>query len=144
MQDFAMNPGMHFMVDVERAAWLYREMFGVLEQSRQALDIEKQLHFIRYEDLVVDFEPTVRRLLEFLELDWDSSVTRYHEHAKERGTLGTPSYEGVTRELYSGAMGRWHHYAHHLAPVVPQLRGTAEPFGYSLAMPGAGESGSVG
>jgi tetratricopeptide (TPR) repeat protein len=132
MQDFAMNPGMHFMVDLERAAWLYREMFALLEQSRQALNLEQQLHFIRYEDLVSDFEASVSTLLEFLGVDWDASVSRYHEHAQQRGTLGTPSYEGVTRELYSGSIGRWRRYADHLPTILPYLSDAASRFGYEL------------
>lgn len=135
MQDFAPNPAMHFMVNIERAAWLYHEMFGLLAQSRDALDLEQQLHFIRYEDLVTDFEPSVQRLLDFLSLDWDASVTRYYEHAKQRGTLGTPSYEGVTQELYHSAKGRWQRYRHYLEPAFDRLEPFCEYLGYSLEAP---------
>lgn len=132
MQDFSMNPGMQFMVEIERAAGLYRDLMELLQQCRQAMDLDQRLHFIRYEDLVSNFETETRKLLAFLDLEWDPSVARYHEHARERGTLGTPSYEGVTRELYSGAVNRWHHYAERMAPALPMLRGAADRWGYSL------------
>jgi hypothetical protein len=39
---------------------------------------------IRYEDLVTDTEPTVRRVCEFIGLDFDPEMLRYHERAEER------------------------------------------------------------
>ncbi len=39
---------------------------------------------LRYEDLVTDTEPNLRRICEYLELDWDPVVLRYYEHAAER------------------------------------------------------------
>jgi len=39
---------------------------------------------IRYEDLILDTEPTLRRVAEFVELPWDERMLTYHEHAEER------------------------------------------------------------
>jgi hypothetical protein len=39
---------------------------------------------LRYEDLVTDTEPNLRRIADFLELPWDPVMLRYHEHAAER------------------------------------------------------------
>ena len=38
----------------------------------------------RYEDLVREPEPTLRRICEFIELPWDAGVLSYHERAAER------------------------------------------------------------
>jgi hypothetical protein len=38
----------------------------------------------RYEDLVLDTEPTLRRIADFLELPWDPGMLDYHERAAER------------------------------------------------------------
>jgi hypothetical protein len=38
----------------------------------------------RYEDLVTDPEPTLRRICEFVELDYDPVMLDYHERAEER------------------------------------------------------------
>ncbi len=40
----------------------------------------------RYEDLVRDPEATLRRICEFVELDWDEGMLSYHERAAERLT----------------------------------------------------------
>jgi len=39
---------------------------------------------LRYEDLVTDTEPNLRRISEFLELDWDPVMLRYYEGAADR------------------------------------------------------------
>jgi len=39
---------------------------------------------IRYEDLILDTEPTLRRVAEFIELPWDERMLDYHQRAGER------------------------------------------------------------
>ena len=39
---------------------------------------------IRYEDLILDTEPALRRVVEFIELPWDERMLDYHERAGER------------------------------------------------------------
>jgi hypothetical protein len=44
---------------------------------------------IRFEDLVTETETTLRRVCEFIELDFDPAMLAYHEHAAERlGEIG--------------------------------------------------------
>ena len=39
---------------------------------------------VRYEDLILDTEPTMRRICEFIELGWDDAVLDYHERSSDR------------------------------------------------------------
>ena len=39
---------------------------------------------IRYEDLILDTEPVLRRVCEFIELPWDDAMLAYHERSGER------------------------------------------------------------
>ena len=39
---------------------------------------------VRYEDLVLDTEPALRRLCAFLELEWDPGMLSFHERAQDR------------------------------------------------------------
>jgi hypothetical protein len=39
---------------------------------------------IRYEDLILDTEPVLRRVCEFIELPWDDRMLAYHERSGER------------------------------------------------------------
>jgi hypothetical protein len=62
---------------------------------------ESVRHYIevRFEDLVTDTEATLRRVSDFIELDYDPAMLAYHERASER--LGE-----INRELPAG---RGHH-----------------------------------
>jgi hypothetical protein len=39
---------------------------------------------IRYEDLILDTEPVLRKVAEFCELPWDDAMLSYHERSEER------------------------------------------------------------
>ena len=39
---------------------------------------------VRYEDLILDTEPVLRRVCEFIELPWDDAMLDYHERSGER------------------------------------------------------------
>ena len=61
-----------------------REWVRVIDRARrQAGDVPHYLE-LRYEDLVRDPEPSLRRVAEFLELPFDERMLRYHEEASER------------------------------------------------------------
>src|SRR5688500_911792 len=49
-------------------------------------DSPKLEHYteIRYEDLILDTEPVLRRVCEFIELPWDDAMLNYHERSAER------------------------------------------------------------
>jgi hypothetical protein len=61
---------------------------------------------LRYEDLVTETEPNLRKIAEFIELDWDPVMLTYYEHAAERmsemardlpATDGKPTRPGEER-----------------------------------------------
>ncbi len=58
--------------------WLNRTL-----QAQRAIDHKHYLQ-VRYEHLVCDPENTLRRVCEFLKLDWDAAMLRYFERAPER------------------------------------------------------------
>src|SRR3954468_15337843 len=39
---------------------------------------------VRYEDLILETEPTLRRICEFIELDWDEALLDYHKRSSDR------------------------------------------------------------
>lgn len=135
MQNFIDNDGMANFLDPEHAASFYKHLMALLWQYESSLGIRGRLHYIRYEDMLDDFEGEIGEMLDFIGLDWDDSVTRYYEHAKTRGSLATPSYQGVTQKLYKGSVNRWHNYARQMEPYLHHFRDAAKRYGYSLEMP---------
>jgi hypothetical protein len=83
----------------------------------------------RYEDLVVQPESEVRRMLDFLGVTWSDQVLSFHERVAGKG-IRTPTYAEVAQPLYQRAVGRWKNYEKHLAPHFDLLRPWLRVFGY--------------
>ena len=71
-----------------------------------------------YEDVVDDLEASARRMLEFLALEWDPSVTRFNESSR---VTKTASAEQVRKPIYKSSMQRWKRYEQHLGPLITAL-----------------------
>ncbi|HEY8467828.1 MAG TPA: sulfotransferase [Solirubrobacterales bacterium] len=56
----------------------------ILAARRQARRLRGRYMELRYEDLVAEPEPSLRRVCEFIELPYDPEMLRYHERAQER------------------------------------------------------------
>jgi hypothetical protein len=80
-----------------------------------------------YENLVTDPEPEIRRLLAFLDLDFEDSCLRPEV---TRRLIGSPSSEQVREPISAGRIGFWRHYRDHLLELPgmlqPELRAYAE------------------
>lgn len=82
--------GLHFGPDTVRDAadrWARR----IRKARRQGARVRHYLE-VRYEDLVLDPEPTLRRVCDYVDLPWDPRMLAYHERAPER-------LEEITRDL---------------------------------------------
>ena len=90
------------------------------EANIRIVDIEAAidqgtLHVSHRFRLVEDPEAEVRRLLDFLGLDFDPACLRFHESA---GFVQTPSRWQVRQPVHARSVGRWKPYAAHLAPLL--------------------------
>jgi hypothetical protein len=61
---------------------------------------------LRYEDVVLRPEATLRGLFEFLGEPWDDAILRFHENTA-RPLAQESSAEQVSKPLYTSASGRW-------------------------------------
>ncbi len=129
MQQFQLNPAMMPFLELKSAARLYDETFRLWDAYAQSLPLK--VHAVRYEDVVADFRPTVAKLLDFLELDWNDAVLEYDKTARSR-PIATPSYHQVTEKIYTRASGRWQRYRKHMQDVIPLLEPHAKKYGYSM------------
>lgn len=132
MQSFDMNPAMANMVSLDWGASYYQHLMSLLWQYEQVLPLEGKMRYLKYEDLITNFDQSAKEILDFIGVGWSDNVREYDKHARERGTLGTPSYMGVTQKLYTGAMDRWRRYDPHLRPVMEHFSVAAKRYGYNL------------
>lgn len=127
LQDFELNGAMAQCADLRRCADLYAQAFSRWLRVRAELPAAIE---VRYEDLVADPEPTLRRVVGHLGLPWSDAVLD-HVSSARRTTIGTPSYRDVRQPLYARSVGRWTGFAAQLAPVLPTLAPFVEAFGYA-------------
>ena len=73
---------------------------------------------VQHEELVADLEGQVRRMLAFLELDFDPRCLEFH--SVER-SVRTASSEQVRRPIYTEGLDQWRHYEPWLAPLRAAL-----------------------
>lgn len=85
---------------------------------------------VRYEDVIADPRHEVERLCDALGLPWDDAVLDTDKRSATRA-VRTPTYDDVSRPLYSRSIGRWRHYEKHLAPAMSVLEPYLDAFGYA-------------
>ena len=127
MQFFQNNNAMLSFMTLKTTGEAYAAVMDLWLHYRNILTVP--WHEYRYEDLVDDFDGTVRKILEFLDVEWEDSVTRFAETARTRN-ISTPSYAMVTEGITGKAVGRWRNYQKQLAPILPIIEPFVKEFGY--------------
>jgi tetratricopeptide (TPR) repeat protein len=84
-----------------------------------------QILDIKYEELTLNPEATVRSLLEFIGLPWEDGVMRFFER---KSTVRTFSTQQVRQSFYTSSVARWKNYEKHLTPLFKKLE--SEGFTY--------------
>ncbi|HEY5072429.1 MAG TPA: sulfotransferase [Caulobacteraceae bacterium] len=128
---FRMNTAMYEFLTLDGACEYYDQVMSLFEIYRRKLPLD--VHFLRNEDLVADFEGETRRALDFIGLGWDPAIYRFPERAK--AVSNTPSATQVARGLNSRGVGQWRRYRPQLEPLLELLEPWARRFGYPPADP---------
>lgn len=70
---------------------------------------------VRYEELVSDTEGQVRRMLDYLGLEWNAACLDFHRNPR---IVETASRAQVTQPVYRRSVARWRHFEEHLRPLL--------------------------
>jgi len=127
MQYFPLNPNSVCYLTLERAARRYAHDMGIWRRLREMI-CSPWLE-VHYENTVAELEKQARRTLEFLELPWEPQVLNYRQRLKEKA-VSSPTYEAVSKPIYTSAIGRWKNYQKYLEPCLEVLQPSIEAFGY--------------
>lgn len=122
--------GVASFYDLEQTAELYVALMDLWAYYRRVLNLNWLE--LRYEDLVADPEGKAREVLSFLGVDWDPEVLKFYE-PKHRRLITTPSYQDVTRPVYSSAKARWKKYERHMKGAFRILEGKVRELGYEAS-----------
>jgi hypothetical protein len=73
---------------------------------------------VNHEDVVGDLEHSVRRLLDFCELDYEPACLEFYKNER---SVRTASSEQVRRPIYTEGLDQWRHYQEWLQPLEQAL-----------------------
>ena len=128
MQLMVPSPTTVQLADWQNTARFYAQVMGWWQHIRPQLTCGV-LEF-RYEDAVTAFEPTFRRIFDFLGLAWDPRVAEFHRRAQGRH-IATPSRAQVAQPLLTiSSVRRWREFASEFVPVAATLRPFVQTLGY--------------
>jgi len=102
---------------LEDIAAYYLVYHRIMKHWKTVLDIP--MLEVRYEKLVTQQEETSRKLIDFVDLDWDDRCLNFH---KADRFVATSSYDQVTEKIYTRSMARWKNYEQHIGPLLEKLR----------------------
>jgi tetratricopeptide (TPR) repeat protein len=105
--------GQNFTYDLTEIGEYYLQYQRMLDHWHAVLP--GRVLTVQYEDVVSDFEPQVRRLLEFCGLPWEDACLRFYESERP---VRTPSAEQVRQPIYDRSVGHWWHYERHLGELI--------------------------
>jgi len=127
-QDFARNIAMDSFRSFDSAVSLYDFAMGEWFASH-GLD-DPKVHYLRYDDLVLNFEASIRATLAFLGVEWNDAVADFAIAAQNRSAR-TPSYQKVRQGVSIGVQSSWRNYRFLFdTPAAKPLYKWAEFFGY--------------
>lgn len=108
--------GQEFTYGLENVGRYYRDYVELMDHWDRVLP--GRILRVQYEELVSDFEPQVRRLLDHCGLPWEESCLAFHRTER---SVRTASSEQVRRPLYDSALEEWRHFASYLGPLREAL-----------------------
>ena len=117
--------GFNQAFDVKTIAAHYVLIDDLVQHYRQQLDLNYLE--VRYEDLVEDQEPNVRRIVDFIGVEFDPRCLAFHDNQRYARTA---SYAQVTERLYDSSVYRYRHYRKYLDDAVAILKPSLDRLGY--------------
>ncbi len=102
--------------DLEDLGFFYNEYLRLMDHWKSVLP--GTILDVQYEDLVEHQEDVSRKVLEYMDLEWDD---RCLEFFNNRRAVTTASMYQVRKPVYKNAMGKWHHYEKYLGLLMKTL-----------------------
>ena len=131
MQPFLPNDAMSNFYNLEDAYEFYDLVMRLWENYNQILNIN--IHQVKYENVVNDFDNTIKQLLEFLGLKWIEEVKNFYLTASNRGIINTPSYNQVNSPIYNKSINRWKNYQDKFTLLDLKLQNWSKKFKYQIS-----------
>ena len=128
MQQFTPNEAMMNFTNLDDASKFYDLSMTLYKKYFELF--KSNIYEIKYEDVVNDFDTSIKKLLKFLDLEWEESIKEFYITASKRGIISTPSFNQVNKPIYKKSINRWKNYEHKLKNIKPKLSKWITEFKY--------------
>ena len=108
MQPFIPNDAMSNFYDLKSTSELYDLVMNLWLKYQELLNLN--FHTIKYEDVVNNFDKTLKQLVSFLNITWSEEFKNFHKNVNNRRIINTPSYNQVNLPIYKKSISRWENY----------------------------------
>ena len=110
--------GQEFTYGLEEIGHYYRDYVRLMDHWDAVLP--DKIVRVRYEDVVADLEPQVRRILDYLGLPFEDACLNFHQTER---AVRTASSEQVRQPIFKSGVDQWEHFS----PYLDLLRATLGP-----------------
>ena len=128
MQPFVPNDAMSNFYNLKDAAELYALVMELWKKYEERLNIN--FHYVKYEDVINNFDETVKGLLKFINVKWSEELKNFYLTAEKRGVIHTPSYNQINMPIYKNSISRWKNYYEKFSEINFLLDKWIKFFGY--------------
>jgi len=128
MQQFTPNDSMMNFINLKDSANFYDISMKLYKMYFELF--KSNIYEIKYEDVIQNFDDTIKKLLNFLNLEWEDEVKKFYRTARERGIISTPSYNQINKPLYQKSIQRWRNYEKNFAEIDTDLNFWKNEFKY--------------
>jgi len=111
-------------------ATLYQQTIAWWSHFKQICKVP--YHEIRYEDAVTHFEASYRELFDFLNLSWTDKAFDFYKNNHNKFIV-SPSYNQVSKPLYSSSKNRWLNYQEHFKTIKNEISPILKALQYPLS-----------
>ena len=101
---FKINEAMLNFENLKTTAFFYNTTFTLLIKYIEFFNMN--FYQIKYENVVYDFDNQIKNLLTYLNLEFENSILKFYDTAKNREKITTPSYDQVVKPIYSNSVNR--------------------------------------
>ncbi len=108
--------GFTYALDLESLGFYYRQYSGLMSHWRETL--AQPLYRVSYEALTSDPEGEGKKLMEYLELEWEPECLDFHNRKTKVITMSAIQ---VREPVHKRSVEKWRRYEKHLSPLLKGL-----------------------
>ncbi len=120
--------GHQWTYDQRELGRYYRRYWDLMKYWRK--EFPDAMLEIRYEDNVNDLEGQARKLIDYLDLEWDDNCLDFHNTDRP---VKTASASQVRKPIYKSSTNRWRQYEKYLQPLLEEIGDIVEEYEAEIA-----------